>query len=68
MEKIAKFEISIDEYGKALANATDSAYLAHLVNDYKIMPDGKVIARWSIDKSQDDCYIIRDRFALFSSL
>ena len=65
---MSHYEITIDEYSKALSEATDSAYLAHLVTDFRIMPDGKVIARWDVDKTPADVYVIRDRFKLFSSL
>lgn len=65
---MSHYEITLDQYSKALAEASDSNYLAHLVNDYKIMPDGKVLARWSIDKTPTNTYVIRDRFKLFSSL
>ena len=65
---MSHYEITLDQYSKALAEASDSSYLAHLVNDYRIMPDGKVIARWNVDKTPADVYVIRDRFKLFSSL
>lgn len=63
-----KYRITMDEYSKALAEASDSAYLAHLVNDFRITDDGMVIARWTVDTTLDGCYTIRDRFKLFSSL
>ena len=67
------YTISIEQYRGALSEAMsektiDSGYIAHLVNDYRIMHDGKVIARWSVDKSATNCYVIRDRFKLFSNL
>lgn len=67
------YTISIEQYRAALSEAMsqdkiDSAYIAHLANDYKIMNDGKVIARWTVDKSETNCYVIRDRFKLFSNL
>ena len=70
---MTNYEITIEQYRGALREAMsqdkiDSAYVAHLVNDYRIMNDGKVIARWSVDKSKTNCYVIRDRFKLFSSL
>ena len=70
---MTNYEITIEQYRGALREAMsqdkiDSAYVAHLVNDYRIMNDGKVIARWSIDKSKTNVYTIRDRFRLFSSL
>ena len=70
---MSHYEITIEEYRAALTEAMespviDSDYVAHLANDYRILDNGKVIARWTVDKVPGNCYVIRDRFKLFSSL
>lgn len=62
-----RFTLSMEEYSKALSEA-EAGYLQHLVNDFTLTPDGKVIAKLSSHVDQQGRYIIRDRSALFSSL
>lgn len=63
-----RYEISRAEYSKALTESSDDGYLAHLVNDFIITHDGRVVARLGLDKQPGNVYVIRDRFKLFSSL
>ena len=51
-----RYEISMADYSKALSEASDAGYRAHLVNDFTITPDGRVLPRLAITQIRDREY------------
>jgi len=53
-----RYTLTIEEYRKALSEATDTGYRAHLVNDFVITPDGRVMPKLTIAKHDERDYAI----------
>ena len=53
-----RYEIPMADYIKALSEASDAGYRAHLVNDFTVTPDGRVLAKLHLDKRDDRDYIL----------